>query len=63
MGDSDQGIEETVEQVKISCENDCEDGFDVYMTEQSLILICKGCQTEYEISGKGSFTPAPSEFQ
>lgn len=63
MAESDEDSEETQEQVKVSCENDCEEGFDVYMTHESLILICRGCHTEYEISGKGNFSPGPQEFQ
>ncbi|MBI4870219.1 MAG: hypothetical protein HY814_01480 [Candidatus Riflebacteria bacterium] len=51
------------EQVKVSCENDCDEGFDVYMTQESLILVCRACETEYEISGSGHFTASAQDFQ
>ena len=56
-------IDDTVQQLMVSCENDCEEGFDVYMTPEAIVLVCRSCQTEYEISGKSAMMPGPTEFQ
>ncbi len=55
--------EESEVHAKVSCENDCEAGFDVYLTAESMILVCKMCQTEYEISGRSGPPGTPHGVQ
>jgi hypothetical protein len=59
----DEENEAPVEQVKVTCENDCDEGFEVYMTKTSLILVCRVCETEYEVSGGATWSPGAQEFQ
>jgi len=64
MSKSDTFFVEAPDQVKIACEHDCETGFDVYLTKESMIVICRGCSTEYEISSRdGPQEPDIQEFQ
>jgi len=42
------------ESVQVCCENECEDGFEVYLTKHSVVMVCKGCETEYEVTSQGS---------